>query len=203
MGPHVRRARPSVGMGVDGVRTSFSASGDEGWQTSFVSRSGSWEARQLPTRHTTVVPAGCRGCMATYWGQSVPCADLSVKSTLHDLATRPRKELKRLVPEREREIARAGSQGRPAGSRPAQHRRLPLSRPVATPPVSPKDVRQDARTPLGRRAGREAAAPVGSRHIAPVRNEIAHVREIDQDRLLRASVACSDVMGMLQKRTSS
>jgi hypothetical protein len=36
--------------------------------------------------------------------------------------------------------------------------------------------------------------------IAPVRNEIAHVREIDQDRLLRASVACADVLEMLKGR---
>lgn len=29
--------------------------------------------------------------------------------------------------------------------------------------------------------------------IAPVRNEIAHVREVGQERLMRASVACTDV----------
>jgi hypothetical protein len=34
--------------------------------------------------------------------------------------------------------------------------------------------------------------------IAPVRNEIDDVREIDQDRLLRASVACADVLEMLK-----
>ena len=34
--------------------------------------------------------------------------------------------------------------------------------------------------------------------IAPVRNEIAHVREVERDRLLRASVACADVLEMLQ-----
>jgi adenine-specific DNA-methyltransferase len=34
--------------------------------------------------------------------------------------------------------------------------------------------------------------------IAPVRNEIAHVREIDPDRLLRASVACADVLDTLK-----
>jgi hypothetical protein len=34
--------------------------------------------------------------------------------------------------------------------------------------------------------------------IVPVRNEIAHVREIDRDRLLRASVACADVLEMLK-----
>ena len=37
--------------------------------------------------------------------------------------------------------------------------------------------------------------------IAPVRNEIAHVREVDRDRLLRASVACADVLEMLQGKT--
>jgi hypothetical protein len=37
--------------------------------------------------------------------------------------------------------------------------------------------------------------------IAPVRNEIAHVREVDRDRLLRANVACSDVLEMLKGRT--
>jgi hypothetical protein len=34
--------------------------------------------------------------------------------------------------------------------------------------------------------------------IAPVRNEIAHVREIDRDRLLRANVACADILEMLK-----
>jgi hypothetical protein len=33
--------------------------------------------------------------------------------------------------------------------------------------------------------------------IAPVRNEIAHVREVDRDRLLRATVACADVLELL------
>ena len=48
---------------------------------------------------------------------------------------------------------------------------------------------------------REAAASAAVDQIAPVRNEIAHVREIDRDRLLRASVACADVLEMLQGRT--
>jgi hypothetical protein len=33
--------------------------------------------------------------------------------------------------------------------------------------------------------------------IAPVRNEIAHVREVSNDRLMRATVACSDVLDLL------
>lgn len=35
-------------------------------------------------------------------------------------------------------------------------------------------------------------------HVAPVRNEIAHVREVEQERLMRATVACSDVMAMVR-----
>lgn len=34
--------------------------------------------------------------------------------------------------------------------------------------------------------------------IAPVRNEIAHVREVDRTALLRASVACDDLLAMVQ-----
>jgi hypothetical protein len=34
--------------------------------------------------------------------------------------------------------------------------------------------------------------------IAPVRNEIAHVREVSQDRLMRATVACNDILQVLR-----
>jgi hypothetical protein len=39
--------------------------------------------------------------------------------------------------------------------------------------------------------------------ITPVRNEIAHVREVSQERLLRATVACNDVIEMLAVRVRS
>jgi restriction endonuclease Mrr len=38
--------------------------------------------------------------------------------------------------------------------------------------------------------------------IAPVRNEIAHVREVERDRLLRASVASADVLEILRGSSS-
>jgi len=38
--------------------------------------------------------------------------------------------------------------------------------------------------------------------ISAVRNEIAHVREVEPDRLLRASVACADVLEMLRGNSS-
>jgi hypothetical protein len=36
--------------------------------------------------------------------------------------------------------------------------------------------------------------------IAPIRNEIAHVREVDSQRLLRAKLACADVLEMATVR---
>jgi hypothetical protein len=52
---------------------------------------------------------------------------------------------------------------------------------------------------------RLGGAPDGKRRlqaaieqIVPVRNEIAHVREVDADRLAHANVACADVLKMLQ-----
>jgi hypothetical protein len=38
--------------------------------------------------------------------------------------------------------------------------------------------------------------------IAPVRNEIAHVREVEQDRLLRANLACNDLLQMTRSGSS-
>ena len=60
------------------------------------------------------------------------------------------------------------------------------------------DVQQEAR---GRFSGAQNAKQrllAAVSQIAPVRNEIAHVREVEPDRLLRASVACADVLEMLQ-----
>lgn len=37
--------------------------------------------------------------------------------------------------------------------------------------------------------------------IAPVRNEIAHVREVAPDRLLKATVACDDLLALLGRRS--
>jgi hypothetical protein len=59
------------------------------------------------------------------------------------------------------------------------------------------DVQQEAR---GRFRGAQNAKQRlqdAVSQIAPIRNEIAHVREIEPDRLLRASVACADVLALL------
>jgi hypothetical protein len=57
---------------------------------------------------------------------------------------------------------------------------------------------QEARTRLGaaQDAKQKLQAAIG--HIAAVRNEIADVREVEQQRLQRASVACNEILGMLR-----
>ena len=60
------------------------------------------------------------------------------------------------------------------------------------------DVWQEARHRLGGAPDGKQRLQSAIGQIAPVRNEIAHVREVDRDRLLRASIACADVLNMLK-----
>ena len=59
---------------------------------------------------------------------------------------------------------------------------------------------QEALGPTRRRSEAVHGDHALARLFAP-RDEIAHVREVDRDRLLRASLACSDVLEMLKGRT--
>jgi hypothetical protein len=56
----------------------------------------------------------------------------------------------------------------------------------------------EARRHLDAADGTKQRLQIALNQIAPVRNEIAHVREVEHDRLLRASVACSDILKMVQ-----
>jgi hypothetical protein len=62
------------------------------------------------------------------------------------------------------------------------------------------DVQQEARTRFSGAHDPKQRLLAAVSQVAPVRNEIAHVREIDRDRLLRASVACADILEMLKGR---
>jgi hypothetical protein len=62
------------------------------------------------------------------------------------------------------------------------------------------DVWPDARQRLGAASDGKQRLQTAVTIIAPVRNEIAHVREVDRERLLRASVACNDILEMLKSR---
>lgn len=59
------------------------------------------------------------------------------------------------------------------------------------------DVWPKAQQALGGRGDAKAKLQQAIEHIAPVRNEIAHVRDVTPDRLQRAHLACSDVLGMV------
>jgi hypothetical protein len=59
------------------------------------------------------------------------------------------------------------------------------------------DVWQVARQKLGSAADAKQRLQTAIAQIAPVRNEIAHVREVSPERLQRANLACSDVLQMI------
>jgi len=105
------------------------------------------------------------------------------------------------LPERERESLARALRARPVGAE-ALGIVDYLYLGQLPPLLFTADVWQDAR---GRFSGPQDAKQrlqAAVSQIAPVRNEIAHVREVERDRLLRASVACADVLEMLQGNSS-
>lgn len=64
------------------------------------------------------------------------------------------------------------------------------------------EVWNQARSRLGGGDSPKVKLQDALKSIVPIRNEIAHVREVDSDRLMRASVACSDVLGMISPTTT-
>jgi hypothetical protein len=103
------------------------------------------------------------------------------------------------LPERERETLARALRARPVGSEPLSIVDY-LYLGQLPPLLFLMDVWQDARQRFGivPDAKQRLQSAVGL--IAPVRNEIAHVREVDRDRF-RANVACADVLEMLKDRT--
>jgi hypothetical protein len=99
--------------------------------------------------------------------------------------------------DRERETLARSLRTRPDGSEPLSivdylylAQLLPL--------LFAADTWQDARLRFGGAPDAKERLSSAISQIAPVRNEIAHVREVDRDRLLRTSVACADVLKMLK-----
>jgi hypothetical protein len=105
------------------------------------------------------------------------------------------------LPERERESLTRTLRARPAGAEPLSIVDY-LYLGQLPPLLFAAEVWQEAR---GRFSGAKDAKQrlqAAVSQIAPIRNEIAHVREVERDRLLRASVACADVLEMLQGSSS-
>jgi hypothetical protein len=108
--------------------------------------------------------------------------------------------IEQALPEREREILGRALRARPAGSEPLSIvDYLYLGQLPAL--LFASDAWQNARQRLGDSPDLKQRLRSAVGRISPIRNEIAHVREVDSDRLLRASVACADVLEILQHRT--
>ena len=101
------------------------------------------------------------------------------------------------LPERDRETLARALRARPEGSEPLSIVDY-LYLAQLPPLLFAADVWQNARVRLGDAPDVKQRIQSALGRIAPVRNEIAHVREVDRDRLLRASVACADLLEMLQ-----
>ncbi len=110
------------------------------------------------------------------------------------------RRIEEALPERERETLARALRARPAGSELLSIVDY-LYLGQLPPLLFAAEAWQDARHRLGDTPDVKQRLQTALGRIAPVRNEIAHVREVDRDRLLRASVACADVLEMLQART--
>jgi hypothetical protein len=117
-------------------------------------------------------------------------------ATFDDMAAQ---KIEAVLPERDREVLSRALRARPAGADPLTIvDYLYLGQLPALLFVPAIWVRASQRLGGASDVKQRLQAAIGQ--IAPVRNEIAHVREVDQDRLMRATVACGDLLGMVGKR---
>lgn len=105
------------------------------------------------------------------------------------------------LPERERESLARALRARPAGAEPLSIVDY-LYLGQLPPLLFAAEVWQEARGHFSEPKDAKQRLQAAVTQIAPVRNEIAHVREVERDRLLRSSVACADVLEMLQGNSS-
>jgi hypothetical protein len=101
------------------------------------------------------------------------------------------------LPERERETLVRALRARPAGFEPLSIVDY-LYLGQIPPLLFASEAWQEARHRFGDATDAKQRLQMALSQIAPVRNEIAHIREVDRDRLLRANVACTDVLEMVK-----
>ncbi len=107
------------------------------------------------------------------------------------------RKIEEALPEREREVLSRALRSRPAGSDLlASVDYLYLGQLPSL--LFAADVWQEARRQLVETPDLKQKLQMAVATIAPVRNEIAHVREVQQDRLLRAGVACGDLLELVR-----
>lgn len=108
--------------------------------------------------------------------------------------------IERALGERERESLDRALRARPVGADPLSLIDY-LYLGQLPPLLFAGDVWPAARQRFGGAADAKQRLQSAIDQIAPVRNEIAHVREVDQHRLTRANLACGDVSEMVRDRS--
>jgi hypothetical protein len=109
--------------------------------------------------------------------------------------------IEQTLPEREREGLGRSLRSRPAGADALSIVDYLYLGQLVSLLFSPA-TQQEARTRLGGGGDVKQRLTDAVAKIAPVRNEIAHVREVAPERLMRASVACADVLEILRNADS-
>jgi hypothetical protein len=74
--------------------------------------------------------------------------------------------------------------------------------PQPGPPTFQQDFRKTQAPQPGWASGLKQQMQTAFTEIMPVRNAIAHVREVEPDSLQRANLACGDVLGMLRSSSA-
>lgn len=105
------------------------------------------------------------------------------------------------LPEREREALSRALRSRPLGAEPLSIVDY-LYLGQIPPLLLASDVWQEARSYFGGAADAKQRLQAAISTLMPVRNEIAHVREVEPQRLQKASVACADLAELLRTTKS-
>ena len=109
----------------------------------------------------------------------------------------PASHIEQSLSEREREGLSRSLRSRPSGADPLSVVDFLYMGQLVSLLFSP-ETQQEARTRLGGEADVKQRLASAVSQIAPVRNEIAHVREVSAEKLMKANVACGDVMELLR-----
>ncbi|WP_394833747.1 DUF262 domain-containing protein [Pendulispora rubella] len=109
-------------------------------------------------------------------------------------------KIEQFTPDTQRETLNRALRARPSGADPLSVVDY-LYLAQLPPLLFNNEVWQDARARLGATQDAKQRLQFAIDQIVPVRNEIAHVREIPADRLQKANVACGDVLAMLRAGT--
>ena len=164
-----------------------------GWQNLSASHSGSSAVKQMPRRLHR------RGSCPTQKrsGSASPIQSAVYASTFGATAAAT---LQAKLPERDRESLMRALRARPPGSDPLTVVDY-LYLGQLPPLLFANDVWQEVRSKLRDEADAKQRLQGAVGQIAPVRNEIAHVREVASDRLMKATVACDDILALLGGRS--